>query len=422
VTPLAADVEDVKKPAVWLLGIRNAPDAHGRGGVLELTDYRGIQPIGLERYFAAIGSRDPDRALGEYMKTCDAGILVRAIKYVDGGYTPWPLPCNRTDEPDFNGATTTYHERFVPDLRRLLNHRDPRVRMWSTAVLASLAEIECLDDVRRALDDPNPDVRAVACCLLAKWRDAASEARLSVLGPQIKWGFLADEFVAGLTAWAPRDEALILIQFLQTDGRAGRSFQDRLEPDIFWNWDNHSGPACAALRAQARLKEITGATFPLDVKLASRTWELASSASDDAGRNAILKRTFGTVRPPFHAEIAGWPEHGVARVTNVSDRDVWLCHTPGLAGSFSAEVNGRESFVLVRPGQTYEITNTSDGSSCDPPGDRTGLNLYFDRNGNEFGIDAWMGKLTVYPGSHWHAQHGDATGRQRPQKHAKHNS
>jgi hypothetical protein len=190
------------------------------------------------------------------------------------------------------------------------------------------------------------------------------------------------------------------------------------------------------LKAQQALKRLTGCTFPSDVEASLRAWQQAKDMFGDEAVTEGLPFLLDYEADPLVARLANDKGGLVVMLTNLSSKPVTLAKHPSMididTGQASMsrgfdEVAGTESFLTVPPGGSAEVDlgrafgpgeEQSSGSSYSSYFGHSGTGgvlsellasgpqsrkvaLHYTRNGNEFGVNGWIGTLLAQPGPHW---------------------
>jgi hypothetical protein len=428
-TMCAGDVDDVAQPNLWLLSRRRSWDQADQKEYLCLDTYRGVQPLPLEPYFLALANRHPEREVPNLLSSGDPTLLSRVLEYVSGGEYPWPFDPDESDR----FVKRTPQERTLkplvaqaPKVELLLNRPDPRIRAMAAAAYALLAKEKAVPRIRLLLTDKDPDVRAVAIGLLARSKDAASSEAINKAAEGVKEPHIVCKAIEALTHRGSESTVPTLIRFLQNDAFAYRIGDDLGVP---------------ALKARAALKKITGYTFPLDVRVGLEAWEKAKTVTPAAERLALLAKLApcdpeplvatialaddrktptmpANTQSTFTAGLGGEERETPADITvmNRSRQAVTLRHFPsgvnirwGSPGSGSGRSStgvgplpeGKEGYVDLAPGQSTRFrVNLSGRFMAAEPVTRE-ITLDYLSNGNEHGVNAWIGSLKVTFGEEW---------------------
>ena len=76
-------------PNLWFLS-RHTWNENDTTEYLSLDEYRGVQPLALTPYFAALRAKQFDAAIPELLRSDDALVAVRTLQQLGGGSLPWP--------------------------------------------------------------------------------------------------------------------------------------------------------------------------------------------------------------------------------------------------------------------------------------------------------------------------------------------
>ncbi len=267
------------------------------------------------------------------------------------------------------------------------------------AVYAELAGSEGVPQVRAFLKDADAGVRTLAVGVLARARDSES---LPSMVPALEGaddGWLAFRTIQALGEWDDPEAVLPLMALLQND-----------KPTYTWSQDNFSN---VALNARAALQKKTRISFPLDTELARKAWEETRPITDLDGRRRRLEEVVGSPASPIAADIVNRDGKPLVIVRNRSKKpvvlarrpqDITLCSSGGVGGAAGGEITGRESFIELPPDGTTDISvDRSAFLDTFLYSDRSSREIVLEylRNGNEFGIKAWMGVVVATCGENW---------------------
>ena len=81
-TELMGDVDDVTNTNLWFLSWSKSSGSPRKNKVLEIGHYRQIQPLVLEEYFKALGSRHPRREVPKLLNDRHPEVVYRALHFV----------------------------------------------------------------------------------------------------------------------------------------------------------------------------------------------------------------------------------------------------------------------------------------------------------------------------------------------------
>jgi hypothetical protein len=390
--PALGDVKEVCDSSLWFLAPGCSWDKADRRDFLAIDTYRGVQPLALEAYFAALRSADPDRKIAELLVTEDTEVIHRVLTYLAGGILPWPYEgeelvhcfgCARLREPMRTQAAA---------VEKLLERKPAEMRRMAMAVYAELAAEKCVPRMRELLEDDDEAVRAIAAGVLVQRGAAEAEPiRRAMVGH--KETYFACQVIDCLQKWGKAEAAPALIELLQADGAGNQPW---------------CGQDLAALRARAALREITGCDFPTDVAAARQAWEKAKAIDDSEVRKAFLTGRLAYDPRPLEGRIAWEREGPVAILTNRSTRGLVVAKKPtgfeyhradfaSCSGSDYQRLHGKDDFQELAPGKTLRMKITVELIQRELlDRSRAGrLVLHFPMNGNEVGVNAWIGKVEI---------------------------
>jgi len=411
------DVRDVTVPSLWFLTLSSGESGDGEP-TLEIDHYRCVQPLELEPYFRALESDDPADAIAALLGSGRPALEFRCMDFLCGGWRPWPYEYDPFVGPREKGASYPGHRDAIRKV--LAGAFDEEVRAYAAAAFADLATREDVGRLEGLLEDPSPEVRLAALGGLVRLRATDSWKAIDRAVPPLAHSLhLAYFALWRLTEWNIEEIVPTLIRFLQTDARGRLDFADpRDAPPLLVMMDNCSirvedteyarwqaqGPAenLPAWVARRKLRSLTGYLFPFDVEASLEAWEKAARIEDPERRLEFLRRELPAVERPFEARAEQKGDEIEMVVTNRSDARVSLARRPSeVAGSGpfqyvslpyeSPELTGRESFVELRPGESVRF------SIPRPHGGKPALriDLDYERNGNEIGVNAWIGRIVA---------------------------
>jgi hypothetical protein len=423
-TEMSGDVKDVTKPNLWFLKKARSWDENRKKEYLSVDHYRRIQPPVLEKYFLALGSPHRETSVAQLLAPDNPEVTMRVLRYISGGIWPWPY------DPDEFAAQCEN-----PETRsRALKEEAARVwaivksdaresRPCAASVYAELKGKDCVNDVRTLLNDKDPLVRGVAIGILARHHDVASLADMQTAIQGVRDGSLGCKLVEAFASWGDERVVPCLISCLQND-------------DV----------GTPALKARQAIRTITGHWFPLDVARSMKAWRQAEQIHDRAKRRELLNKLIPGEEFPFVAELVGSPSYPSAnagreshskswfeavevdeadheqaatatvRLRNITKESVIIAKQPSdvemtYAGGcsnygdyLSAKKVSASHFVTVAAGGFLEFqVKLWNGFLVAEPGARH-LKVSFWNNGNDVGVNAWIGTLEVKPAADWSEQ------------------
>ena len=284
-------------------------------------------------------------------------------------------------------------------------HRD-----LAASVYAELSGKEGIANMRKLLDDKDPDVRGIAVGTLARHRDETSVDRFSKAIEGFSDGWIACQVIKALAAWDNERVVTALIGFLQNDQFAYQYGDDLGIP---------------ALKARQALLAITGHEFPFDVEQSRKAWEEARRLDDKEARKRLLAKAAPGGQTPLIAAAIGLAkkEFGEAfkerlgpvekdevvvtiRLHNLSSRPVTILKYPSEVSSSSPagsasygfghlDKEDKQEFTTLQPNSDM-VLETKLGKSfliADPA--QRQLTISYLANGNGQGVNAWIGTLKV---------------------------
>lgn len=388
-TEMIGDAE-ATKPNLWFLERKRSRIESDTTEYLFLKTYRGVQPLELEPYFTALGEEDPASHVDELLSSRSEAVLMRTLEMISGDDRPWPYEPWRFVRPESDDEPLTDQADAV----RLLFERtdNDRVRRLALAVYAHLTGTDGLDFVEQQLGHADPDVRGIAVGTLAHHRRAPqADGTLARAVVGIEDPHLACEVIGKLRQWNDPAAVPALIPFLQNDGLAFIHGNDLGIP---------------AIKAQEALKQIVGYTFPFDVAASQRAWTSASAMEDRAKRKEYLAQELPSDASPWRATVARLDGRITIEVTNRSRLTYALARVPsdvsirwssGVSGwNPQTERDDEDAFVTLNAGESFrfdlEIPEALTGARGGPGGK---LDLGYYTNGNDVGVNAWLGVVTA---------------------------
>jgi hypothetical protein len=273
------------------------------------------------------------------------------------------------------------------EVEKVLNRKEPKIRHLAAAVYAELAGRDAIPRMRQLLQDDDAEIRGIASGTLIRHKDRDSYEDICRAVKGIKDPHLGCQLVALISKANSIALVPMAIEFLQTDGCAGGVGDDNFIP---------------AFKAQAALKSIAGHDFPFDVTASRKAWERARGLEPQK-RKQYLASVLPYNSKPLTGRLIRKEKEVVAVVTNNSDKALWLAKVPDWldmtwtngkgGGSFpDNEIKGRESFVELAPGKSLHVPLDKD--QLQHP-ELTRLMLWYLHNGNQHGVNAWIGPVNV---------------------------
>ena len=395
-TDLPGDVQDTTKPNLWFLEKAHSWDESRTEEYLSINNYRRIQPVDLEEYFLSLGGSQPETEVPRLLTPDKPELALRVLRYISGGIWPWPY------DPGEFGMMYSNPEKRGNMLRKessrvwgIATSKADKIRPYAVSVYAELEGQDCLGDIRTLLDDKDPFVRGIAIGILAHHRDKASLAKFQTAIRGVEEGRLACKLIEQLLSWG--DECVVpsLIAFLQND-----KFAYQIGDDL----------GIPAMKAKAALKVITGHDFPFDIEKSMTAWRRAVEVPDKEGRLKILKELLPDGQTPVSASVIGSGENARIEVANVSKGDIFIAKTPAdvelrckteLSGTNYEEIGKTIPSVKLAPGETvsFDIKLSANFLLADPA--TRVVTLTYRHNGNENGVNAWIGMVKATFGQGW---------------------
>jgi hypothetical protein len=381
-TELVGDVKDVAESNLWFLTPQRSWDQTDPNTYLALTTYRGVQAAVLENYFMALAAKDPPAEIVKLLSAEPPIVIERSLKFLSGGTFPWPYGPGELET--FLGVKQIRKPmpQYASHVEKLLSRKELEVRQQAAAVYAELAGKDAIPRLRCLLHDLDATVRAVAAGALVHCDDRAS----------------GDDIVRALVGRADETVALELIERLRKwkSPHAVPALIEYLQHDGFSYQDGYFG--APALEAQKALKERTGYDFPTDISASRSAWQKAEAIADAKERAAFLKTALPNGQSLVGKRVID--EKGAAlMLTNRSNRRFMVLReatsidyrsSHRLSSKYGKIPSKKEDFVELGSGATMRLALE--------PGWEVSLEeltVAFLRNGNEFGVNAWIGIIVL---------------------------
>jgi HEAT repeat protein len=414
------EVEDISQPNLWFLLRKRSWDKADPTVYLSLDTYRGVQPLALEPYFAALQSDDRQRKVRELLHSKDQTVSSRSSAYLSraSASSSQTWHCMNADPQAFHRMLDWYTMAMVAKkfgiqrVRNLLNASDPGMRRMAAISLIQRGETRStqplltdndpgvraevareliqhgeIPSVRPLLNDKVPAVRESVALLLMQRHDGPSVLHIGALMARMPRSRFDCAMVDELVRWGDRGLVPALIACLQTDSFEG------------WETD---GVRIPALKARAALQQITGYVFPFDVRSSQRAWTKARQFPDAAARLRSLVGSLGEDPNPLRATAVEDRGQAAIELTNKSRQPIVLARHPteievdwgrGSGIRRPEPVASEPSFVHLKPGESmrFLVPVYSVFLAADPPTRQ--ITFLYPHNGNEFGVNAWIGLL-----------------------------
>jgi hypothetical protein len=322
----------------------------------------------------------------EFLAAEDPFVNRRGLRIVAGGSFPWPF---RTGGFESRQAPrkSAMMPQFAPAVEKLLDRKDPKVRQLAAAVFAALAGKAAVPRMRRLLDDVDGNVRAVAVGTLIRHDDRASWDAIFLSVRGMRDCSVSCQVVELLRGWEAPQAVPALIEFLQ---------HDRSEYIV---GDDLGVPA---LDAQAALKALTGHDFPRDVKASQNDWEKVKAIDDPGERVKQLARILAYDPHPFEGKLVSEKKGEVIVVKNRSRQPVVVAKRPALIdfrwrngiGTIpqTKRPKSKDDYTTLAPGDSLRIEVNPEHTARPR---LTRLTVSFLSNGNDVGLNAWIGTVEV---------------------------
>ena len=389
-TELHGDVDDITVPNLWFLQNEKSWDEKDKTNYLGISYYRSIQPLALKTYFSALASAQPDKEVPKLLASDTSEVVRRALRYVCGGIWPWPYDADfevkylnvKKQRKALRSATKAVASVIE---RKKLND----VRPQALTVYAELEGRRCVPLVRSVLTDENPEVRAMAIAILAHLRDGGSVEHINQVVDGTDDSYTSITIVRAIADWGEPRLVPSLVAFLENGKRQGEPAQS----------------------ARDALHSITGHWFPFDVESSRQAWAEVSGIKDTKKRKQQLASLLPCDPSPLKAELIGnGTSNALIRVTNKSAKDVTITRSPSWISLRSASgvsdtgfvtepERAKEDFVVLRSGEFITFDSKLLGRFHSGPSPE--VKVAFWNSGRPWHLKAWMGWVTVEPGTNW---------------------
>lgn len=381
-TEVFGEAENVTESNIWFLERMRSWDDTDEKEYLALTTYRGVQPMVLESYYAALRSPNPRESVPKLLsETGDPVMLARVLEYVAGGNMPWPFRPWEVLRYPFEP-----HKPIIsaaPGVKGVLKHDAPDIRASAAAVYGHLVDEKSLSEMRELLKDTDIRVRCVAVGELARFKDCESAELLFNALRERKGDYPVTAVAARLAGWGAPEAVPALIALLESE-------------------DEYSdGPV-----ARSVLKEITGFRFPLKVELSINAWNEARQIADQGKRLEYLRAVLPYESELLTAKLEKEDDEYFILVTNVSDEQITVAYkckgittdaVSGWRGIPCTKPESADSFLTLGAGESFRLEYWfwDEDSDVAPGEDIVRIAVTFEHNGTEFGLKAWTGVIDV---------------------------
>jgi len=382
---------------LWFLDTETASPGTKQERRLRLGSFRGVQPLELEEYYSILRTDEYEGEIRNLLHSKSELVVLRTLEAIAGGIPPWPyegaLLHHRHRGWDVAEAPIVGRVGAVREV--IFGTRSESVRRVAAAVYSHLAGECCVDTMRSLLSDEDPVIRGIAIGALVLHRDAKSVEAMAGAAVGLEDAQVACEVIERLRAWKSECAVPVLIEFLQND-----SFYYAIGSNV----------GVPAVKAKEALREITNCVFPFDVKVSRKAWRLAEGVPCRERRQQRLKEILGLQRDPWHLEIGGDRGRALAILTNRSESTLTIAKRPARItvtdsrGSMTCgggvQVHGRDDFASVGPGESVRVPLperemlSQEGEAPQSPHRQGEIELLYLRNGNEFGLNAWIGLIS----------------------------
>jgi len=391
-TDLPGDADDVTQQNLWFLIRSRSWDESDQSTYYEIPHYRAIQPASIEPYFVALASRKPEAEVPKLLASKEPEIVRRTLAYICGYVLPWPY-----DPDDWERSWhPEKRERLLKDQAQAVRqtiYRDlPGVRGLAASVYAELAGKSCIPDMRLLVKDKDPEVRAVAVGMLARFNDKAAgrEIRDAVTG--LSNAHLACRVIDELARSAHPERVPALIAFLENESYSGYVGRDVFLP---------------AFRAREALHDATQCWFPCDVGVGLKAWDQVAGIAEPERRSNELRRMLPFDGNPLRARLLGPLDNASLEITNSSAQDVTIARYPLRIDANTARLwssarteykkpTTKADFILLRPGDSTQFRIRFGEEFSDVKLDDLILSLFYGDIGSSFGLHGWIGWIEVH--------------------------
>lgn len=423
-----ADVGNIAEDNLWLLSRQRSCRQADPAEYPCWNSLRCAQPLILEPYFQALNRGTFSAEVPALLAAKDPALVLRTLAYLAGGVLPDRSP---EQSPRWKKRSHKPLAVHADAVEKLLGRAEAEVRRAAARVYAQLAGREAVPRTRLLLGDPDPVVRVIAVDVLAEHRDDVSleaicrtvqDIERSFLGCRILSAALKDipgfHAVCAAASQTGQAEPALPVATLPEAAafeaaRIGRAYRtcdfverlaarrdERLVPALIALLQNES----LARQAQAALTNVTGYTFPLDAQKSQRAWEQARKIAHPGERREFLAKALPYDPEPLAAKlVAAEGSHAIV-VANRSKAPIALAKAPscidfrgdrGMASGTRNWQNLGDAFVELAPGTSTQVSVfLPDVFVRSTPQSRK-IIINYGRNGNEAGVNAWIGDLAV---------------------------
>ena len=395
-TKITGDVSDITKPNIWFLKSRQSWDEKDKTKYISIVNYREIQPLSLENFFTTVSSKNKDKKITELLKSNNFEVLYRTLRYICGGCFPWPYKPWIFYRPNKKGKVITTAASAV----KKLIEKDKFQNLLPIALLVyeELKGKQSLKYIRTQLNNKNPDVRAIAITILARYKDEETIKRINQAVYGIKNGWIACKVIESLAKWGDRGIVPALISFLENGESAGFVGDDLFIP---------------AIQSRKALLKITNNPFPFSVKLSIVAWNKVKKIEDPKKCQETLNQILPCLFFPLKAELIGTNHDAYIKLTNISKENITITKYPshgtqnseygggGFGVENSSAITSKNDFITIQPGELIKLkVKLADYFLRGTKNKRT-MSIAFENNGEKFNKSAWIGSIQVKQGKDW---------------------
>jgi len=247
---------DLSKNAIWFL--RKSKDETRY--VIDRADY--AQPLKFKPYFAVLLSEKPDAGIAGLLKHKDPEIRLRVLDYLMGLHRP----------------------EHAAVIAALFEDSNEKVQALAARAAAEVGDFSAVLLFRKALAHKNPEVRAIACAFLCRFRDVESIPAIGKVLPGM-CPFKQQWVAKNLRRMESRRVVALLLELLDEHVTPGKP--------------PHEASYSVSSNAAESLIELTGVHFPLNTGDARKLWENLKSFPDEV---LIRKRIQADIESLTHAD------------------------------------------------------------------------------------------------------------------------
>ncbi len=411
-TDMSGDVSNASEPNIWFLKKTRSWDENDKTEYLSASNYRELQPLPLERFYAVLGGDNPKEKIPKFLDSKNSEEVSRALEYVFGYHLAWPY--NSRFDKMYNMSKTFDPLPGAAEMAaKVIARKDLKsVRVSAMTIYASLKGAECADYVRQFLADEFIDLRGMAVCILAHYKDEQSIDDINNAVPGItKCHGFSHLIIDTIREWGDIRLTPALISFLDTN----QGFQS------------------AASGANDALFAITGARFPYSVNRSMAIWKKIADISNPKEQREALKKLLEDYAVHLEAELCGSPEKAFVRITNKSKHAVAITSKPSglnlrtprmmFSGPFETDTDSQTEnppsqnaniasttivnnekqakFVILKPGKAIDLPVKLNPLFLVSDPAKRKMTIKFDQLAKGLNVASWVGNLEVKTSPDW---------------------